>query len=138
MFSLVYLSRASLDFDEARLLELLATSRKNNAGADVTGLLLYKDGNFLQLLEGEEEQVRRIFGKIARDPRHFNVTVLLEGSTDERQFPDWSMGFHNLRSVDPATVPGYSPFLDTPLLPESFVNNPTRGQQILLLFRKIS
>ena len=137
MFSLVYLSRASERFEETSLLELLKTSRENNASLGVTGLLLYKDGNFLQLLEGEQATVQKLYAKIESDPRHYNVTTLMEGPLDQRQFPAWSMGFRDLRSIIPADVPGFSQFLEVNLTPESFAEHPTQFQQILLLFRKI-
>ena len=137
MFSLIYLSRGSHDFTEEQLLELLGTSRDNNAEAGITGLLLYKDGNFLQILEGEDAVVHAVFNKIEDDPRHFNVTVLLEGPCEKREFPGWSMGFQNLRSVNAEDVPGFSDFLNVPLTKEALADNPTRVRQILLLFRKI-
>jgi hypothetical protein len=137
MFSLVYLSRARERFDENSLLELLRISRQNNAKLGVTGLLLYKDGNFLQLLEGEEAAVQKLYAKIENDPRHFNVTTLMEGPLEQRQFPAWSMGFQDLRSTIPADVPGFSQFLEVDLTPESFADHPTQFQQILLLFRKM-
>lgn len=54
--------------------------------------LIYKDGNFIQVLEGEEPVVRKLFEKIWRDARHKLVSIIHAGSLDERQFPDWSMG----------------------------------------------
>jgi hypothetical protein len=137
MYFLIYLSRSSRDLSEADLLELLRSSRENNLKTGMTGLLLHKDGNFLQLLEGEKEAVTALFAKISDDDRHFNVTKLLEGPCEARQFPGWSMGFQNLRSIAAGDVPGFSEFLDVPLTAESFADNPSRGQQILLLFRKI-
>ena len=78
-------------------------------------MLLYKDGNFMQLLEGEEATVRELYTIIIDDQRHCNVTTISEETTPERLFPSWSMGFQNLRMVDPAKFPAYSDFLDTPL-----------------------
>jgi len=77
-------------------------------------MLLYKDGNFMQAIEGDEDVVRALHARIALDPRHRGLITLLEGSVPERQFPDWSMGFQNLDAGDAQSVPGYSQFLNTP------------------------
>ena len=70
------------------LLELLAVARRNNPRAGVTGQLLYKDGNFMQLIEGDEAAVRALFARIERDPRHGGVIVLLDHVVPEREFSD--------------------------------------------------
>ena len=72
---------------------LLEHARRNNEKAGVTGMLLYKDGNFMQVLEGEERVVQALSAKIGRDPRHEKMVTLLEGPLAEREFSDWSMGF---------------------------------------------
>jgi hypothetical protein len=41
----------------------MALSRENNAKRGVTGMLLYKEGNFIQVLEGDEREVRIVFTK---------------------------------------------------------------------------
>ena len=90
---LVYASSATDQFDEGRIPDLLARSRENNGDRDVTGLLLYEDGTFLQILEGEADAVEELFEIIQNDPRHIECTVLLREPISERAFPDWSMGF---------------------------------------------
>ena len=137
MYSLVYISRSEMNFTGEQLLQLLEQSRHKNLGLQITGLLLYKDGNFMQLLEGEESVVRSLYQTISADHRHCNVNCLLEGPIESRQFPNWSMGFQNLKSVDLQQVPGYSEFFNVPLTREEFAADPSRGQQLLLLFKKI-
>ncbi len=72
---------------------LLKKSQDNNIKVGFTGLLVHKDGQFMQLIEGSEDSVRATLKKIEADPRHKNITTLLEGTTDDRQFSDWSMRF---------------------------------------------
>src|SRR5579871_6416968 len=105
VFSLVYLSAAALQFSEQDLLTLLAKSRACNSKLDVSGMLLFKDQNFLQVLEGEEKTVLRLYQKIAQDPRHTGFTILYRGRSTRRDFPDWSMGFHDLRAVATRNIP---------------------------------
>lgn len=93
LVSLVYFSHARHQYDDAALLELLRVSRENNARADITGMLLYHDGNFAQALEGPRETVRALFERISRDPAHEGLIATALTPIAARQFPDWSMGF---------------------------------------------
>lgn len=136
MFFLIYVSSAVMPFSRSELVELLAKSHENNAALDVSGMLLYKDGNFMQVLEGEEEVVRNLYAKIGLDPRHRGLLIILQGSLEERQFPDWSMGFRDLNAADAISTPGYNEFLNTPLTDEKFSLDPTRSQKLLMVFKK--
>lgn len=136
MFSLVYVSSAVRTFSQSQLIALLVQSRENNARSDITGMLLYKGGNFMQVLEGEEEAVTALYAAIGRDPRHRGLFVILQGSQAERQFPEWSMGFHNLDAAAARSIPGYSEFLNTPLAGDEFSQDPTRCQRLLLMFKR--
>jgi hypothetical protein len=131
----IYVSSSVKRFGNEELLKLLEKARANNEQLGISGMLLYKDGDFMQALEGPEEQVHRLSARIARDPRHQNVKKLLEGPITEREFPDWSMGFQNLNGIETGSVPGYSTFLDSPLREESFASTPTLARQFLLLFK---
>jgi hypothetical protein len=115
----------------------MALSYENNAKRGVTGMLLYKEGNFMQVLEGDEREVRIVFyEKISADTRHKDIIVLLQGSVAERQFSDWAMGFRDLDSLGVQDIPGYSEFLNTPLSGHEFVADPTRSQKLLLSFKR--
>lgn len=89
---------------------LLAESREWNSSVDITGLLIYKDEQFMQVLEGPEDAVREILDKISVDPRHHHVRRLAEKQTDTRQFEQWSMGFRRLDQPQPDSIPGYEDF----------------------------
>lgn len=136
MFFLIYASAATTPLTSTELLALLEKSQANNSRLGVTGMLLYKEGGFIQLLEGEEETVRSLYDKISADPRHRGIVMFLQGFEDARQFPDWSMGFRDLSSDEAIDVPGYSEFLNTRLTGEEFALNPTRAQRLLLMFKR--
>ena len=136
MFHLTYVSSAAQEFSKADLNELLAQCRENNMRLGITGMLLYKDGNFMQILEGDKDTVRGLYTKISADPRHTGDLVLYQGTSEERQFPDWSMGFRDLDSPEARANPGYNEFLNTPLTGQEFSENPTRSQKLLLTFKK--
>jgi hypothetical protein len=86
----------------------------NNAKIGVTGMLLYKDGNFMQLIEGPGEPVRALHAKISIDPRHRGLMTLLQGHQEKREFQDWAMGFQSLDVVGLRQLPGYSDILNVP------------------------
>ncbi len=93
MHRLLYISTARTPMPPAELDAVLRLSRRNNAAAGVTGLLVVGGRRFLQALEGPEEAVRATFERIRRDARHFAVVVLADHAITERQFATWSMGY---------------------------------------------
>jgi hypothetical protein len=136
MFFLVYVSSAVKLFSKSALVDLLNQSREKNYRLAITGMLLYKDGNFMQVLEGDETAVRGLHATIARDPRHRGVTTILEGPLADRSFPDWSMGFRDLNSPEVLQLPGFNEFLNTRLSEAEFSNNPSACQKLLLMFKR--
>ena len=137
LYFLVYVSVASGDLGEQQLLEILRVSRDNNARDGITGMLLYKDRRFMQLLEGPETAVCAAYARIARDMRHEEPTILLEGPLEERDFADWSMGFQVLDGEAARSIPGYSPFLDLRFSVFDFASDPSRAHQLLRVFRRM-
>lgn len=115
MLSLTYVSSAAELLDAAELETLLAAWRPRNQERGLTGMLLYSDGNVIQVLEGPAESVEATFATIEADPRHHGVIVLLREQVAERAFPDWSMGFRRIGRDDLAELPGHSDFLSQPL-----------------------
>lgn len=132
---MVYVSSCRSRFSPEELGDILAVSRRNNIARGVTGILLYRDGNLMQVLEGEEPVVRALYDRIEGDPRHHGVITVWEAEEPKRQFPDWSMAFRDLARVDGASVPGFNRFLSTPLTAELFGPQPTLVQQLLLVFK---
>jgi hypothetical protein len=136
MFYLVYVSMAQEDMSREGLLDILAKSREANARAGITGMLLYKDGSFMQALEGEEAAVRELYARISRDPRHRGILTLVEGEREDRCFGDWSMGFQDLNSPEARATPGYSEFMNTPLTAEEFSKDPGQCERLLWAFKR--
>jgi hypothetical protein len=92
MRQLLYSSSTSREFSDTALEAILAASRRNNAAVGVTGILLYLDGGFMQVLEGEPSAVAETYGRICQDKQHWNTQVLLDREAP-RAFGEWSMGF---------------------------------------------
>lgn len=93
LLSILYSSSAVEPFDDERLLALLRQSRANNERHALTGMLLYRGGRFVQVLEGPESAVREVVERIGRDPRHTKMRMLFEEPITERQFAAWTMGY---------------------------------------------
>ncbi|MCU0758618.1 MAG: BLUF domain-containing protein [Steroidobacteraceae bacterium] len=96
MIQVSYVSRASTPLSPEQLLSLLVQSRRNNTAAGITGLLLYGNATFLQVLEGEAEVVDALVERIGRDPRHAGVQVIGRKVVPSRQYADWSMCFERV------------------------------------------
>ncbi len=134
---LIYVSFATGDLREPELTEILRKSRENNERDSLTGMLLYKDRRFMQVLEGEEAKVRTTYERILKDSRHRDVITLLEGELPERDFPDWSMGFKSLDDQTARSLPGFSPFLEMKFSVFDFKSDPSRAHQLLRIFRRM-
>ena len=91
---IIYTSLAEYPYSDAELDELLELSAGFNARMNITGLLLYGEGKFMQVLEGEADIVDALIQRIKADPRHQNVNVLVRGPIRKRDFSEWAMGFH--------------------------------------------
>ena len=99
MIQLVYVSSATRLFTDAQIADILATSRRNNGRDGITGVLLYKTGSVIQVLEGGEAEVHLLFEKIKADTRHRQVTLIYERPIDVREFSSWAMGFRLLATA---------------------------------------
>lgn len=94
VFKLVYLSHATPLFEgDSDLKSILEVSRSNNNKVDISGLLLYTNGLFIQLLEGKEDDVMETYNRIVKDPRHSDAVVVAKKNEEGRSFKNWSMGF---------------------------------------------
>lgn len=86
---LVYLSRMVCAPDAVP--QIVATARAHNAKAGVTGLLLNDRRHFLQVLEGPQRPIADTLLRIACDPRHADLTILVSEPTEARLFTRWTM-----------------------------------------------
>ena len=136
MIDLIYVSSAVNLMTQDELITILKKSRENNAKLDVTGMLLYHEGNFMQVLEGEEDAVMALYHKIAQDPRHHMVMRIATRPIKARNFAEWEMGFTNLRDVNPDMLEGFSKYLSEPLNSETFSENPSLAYAFLQSFKE--
>lgn len=111
---LIYASRAAQAVNHDTLGALMKSSRARNLAAGITGVLIFNDGVFLQLLEGGRNAVSALYNRITRDERHHDVVLLSYDEVAERRFTGWSMGQANLSRLNPGILLKYSerPVLD--------------------------
>lgn len=93
---LVYVSFATHPMSDAELHLILAKAREKNKRLNVTGMLLYREGFFMQALEGEKQVVDALFAIIRHDKRHHKLWVVYEQEIKERIFKSWAMGFNHI------------------------------------------
>lgn len=107
MYFIIYTSYAAIDFNDELLRSLLIQSRDRNKRMNITGMLFYFDSTFIQLIEGEEADVKLLYQDICNDTRHKRVVTLKQGERPERYFADWSMGFKSINNSELDTVEAY-------------------------------
>lgn len=96
LHTIIYTSREAQFFSDDEIEDLLAGARSHNQGHDITGVLLYFDLVFFQVLEGPKQALEDLFMRIVEDPRHKDVTLQVSESISARLFPDWSMAYRKL------------------------------------------
>lgn len=105
-YRLIYSSEATAEMGRADLEQMLEESRLRNVKRGITGVLVYTDGVFLQVLEGERDDVDDLMASLRRDPRHRNVTVIHEEETGGCIFPTWRMAYLSPRADEVAAWAG--------------------------------
>lgn len=106
---LVYASRSTAPLNHETIAGILAQSEKNNREAGITGVLCICHGNiFMQALEGGRDEVNQLYGRIVRDTRHTDVTLLDYAEISERRFAGWRMGRVDLDKLNVGIVLKYS------------------------------
>jgi hypothetical protein len=110
MIHIIYASVETQDFSSAQLTELLQKARVKNEDLHLTGMLLYTDGNFFQVLEGEPDSVEGLYKKLQLDKRHQQLTMIVREPIAKRYFADWSMGFSSVTPEELRQLDGLNDF----------------------------
>jgi hypothetical protein len=92
-YQIIYSSQASVAMSVDDLEKILLDARSGNEARKVTGVLVYVDGVFLQILEGAKDTVLGLMRNITRDSRHSSVKVIHEAEVDQPMFGSWRMAF---------------------------------------------
>ena len=109
-YRLIYHSRFSPSFPKApadqdhEIGQIIQASIRNNRLASITGMLLVRGDQFLQVLEGPAAAVQATYQRIGYDRRHISARMLDGSRADRRQFADWNMCAHRLSKADDAIL----------------------------------
>lgn len=94
LFQLAYVSLSQLPLDETTLSDILEASQRNNVRDKITGILMYHDDIFFQVLEGDRSPVEKCYyERICRDHRHQKLSLMWSDLVKSRTFSDWAMGY---------------------------------------------
>ncbi len=111
LVQLIYCSAAAkADIAKSELDKILEVARLDNAKVGITGILLFREGSFFQVLEGDREAIEALFEKISLDKRHNRIRKILIEPIDERGFAAWTMGYPKITSKELAEIPGLNDF----------------------------
>jgi hypothetical protein len=106
----IYASTAASIFSESDIPALLEHARAANGERAITGMLLYIEGGFFQVLEGEVAAVDEVYGRITRDPRHYEITLIVREPIAARDFSEWTMGFCTVDPLEAGHLIGENDF----------------------------
>ena len=140
MKAIVYVSSATKEMTDEDLTALMAQARSNNEKAGVTGMLMYGGGNFVQVLEGEEETIAGLFQRISQDPRQNGIIVIDEMTIKKRAFPDWSMAFRRIRKEALRKLrekQGFSEFMLRSIPPHEIANQESDIVDLLYHYKNL-
>ncbi|MCE0495277.1 BLUF domain-containing protein [Vibrio salinus] len=130
LYTISYFSTCDIPGDQENTVQeinnIIKTSKIKNAGLDVTGALLFSGGYFIQVLEGPESAVEKIFESIQNDFRHKNVAVIDNKHIRQRCFSQWSMA---LAGISKEILPGLEGILSAP----KDIRSDERGETLVKL-----
>lgn len=107
---LIYASKVTNGFSVNDTVELLTKAREKNHSLNVTGMLLFDEDSFLQVLEGEAETVSKLFTEISKDKRHAKIVKIITEAICERYFNHWSMGCASISRSELEKIEGMNDF----------------------------
>lgn len=106
----VYTSQAAEEFTPGDISDLLLTARRKNSALGVTGMLLYDQGAFFQVLEGPAEIIEALYETIRADTRHNRVSKVIQEPIEHRDFAEWTMGYSGASGEELARINGLNDF----------------------------
>lgn len=95
---LIYSSHRKANCTEEEIEKILASCKENNPTNNLTGILLHSKNYFLQYLEGDKDDLTKLYDNIKKDSRHEKVVTLKKGEIETRNFPNWHMGYKDINT----------------------------------------
>lgn len=130
VYQIIYSSESSTPMQWEDLEEILERARSSNFRKGITGALLYVDGVFLQILEGERACLQELMERIFKDVRHEKVTILKAGEVDTAAFADWKMAYVSATTEQVAKWAGLGGTTALPSIVNEMRQDPQRVAQL--------
>lgn len=99
MRRMIYASTSSHALTSSELDAIASKAHGQNAAEGLTGMLLYGDHSFFQVLEGPDEKIEDMKKRIWDDPRHRGISEFQDIPIEAPVFSDWSMGCYRIDGV---------------------------------------
>ena len=109
----IYSSAGIEAYSKDFIMDLLDKAKRKNASLGITGMLLYDEGSFFQVLEGDPEVVESLVKTIQKDTRHDHVVKIIFEEIEERDFSDWTMGYSEIKQDDLQQIEGMNDFFQS-------------------------
>lgn len=118
-YAISYVSTANKDLIDLEVSNIMEGTMKFNRNHDITGILLYNEKNFFQLLEGEKQTVLDLYKIISEDSRHHDIIKFLEKPVFNPSFDGYLTEFiTDIKRCDESTLEKYLHYLEV-LSPEA-------------------
>lgn len=93
LYTICYVSTADPTITNENVQEVFDGIIEKNLERSITGILLYSQGNFMQIMEGEYEMLQELYRAIKEDKRHHHVIEILSSPIRHRIFENYQTGF---------------------------------------------
>ncbi|MCC5943310.1 MAG: BLUF domain-containing protein [Bernardetiaceae bacterium] len=131
---LLYVSNRNSNCTQEEIDNILAACKKNNPPLYITGVLLYSERKFIQLVEGDFNTLMTLYDKIKIDHRHSEVMMISCSPIKEKSFPSWHMA---TKKIGAETI-DYSTDMteqDKAFFDEMLLGNESDGKRVIKLLK---
>lgn len=136
LLSIAYISLAEAGLTMDEVADIAARSVRDNRRDGITGMMVFHDGQFMQVIEGPEDKVKALMVRIRRDPRHHSLFELFRLPIPAREFPDWSMALCHSTELTVENRAALDRFLRDLRTPVPGLDNAGLGASLLEQFRR--
>ncbi len=92
-WAICYVSSENDRMEENHIEILFSQTQRNNTANDISGILLYSQGNFFQVIEGDAITIKELFKKIENDDRHRNLFRVFNREIKQDQYDGYCCDF---------------------------------------------
>lgn len=96
LYCILYISTMKIQQSKEEIKEMLKLFQKRNNENGISGLMLYHDRNVIQCIEGNKENLYRLYNNISNDKRHYNIIKIIDKNITTRNFINWDLNFKEL------------------------------------------